>query len=47
VSHVIKFNGRTIPCSSRRWRLNSVLWLALPQLVRRVILGVLWRLGIK
>lgn len=47
VSHVIKFNGRTIPCSSRRWRLNSALWLALPQLARRAILGILWRVGIK
>jgi hypothetical protein len=47
VSHVIKFNGCTIPCSSRRWRLNSALWLAIPQLARRAILGILWRVGIK
>ena len=47
VSHIIKRNGRSIACNSHRWHLNSTLWLTLPQLARRIILGILWRLGIK
>ena len=47
VRDVISYSGRTISCDSRRWRVGSTLWLALPQLVRRIILGVLARIGIK
>lgn len=47
ITDVISYRGRSTACSSRRWRVASTLWLALPQFVRRVILGILWRLGIK
>lgn len=47
VSDIIYFNGKSISCQSRQWRCISRLWVSLPQLVRRVILGILWRLGIK
>ena len=47
VTDVITLKGRCTACSSRRWQIASALWLALPQLIRRVILGVLWRVGIK
>lgn len=47
VSDIIYFNGKSISCQSRQWRCISWLWVSLPQLVRRVILGILWRLGIK
>ena len=47
VTDVISYRGRSTSCSSRRWRLASALWLSLPQLLRRIILGVLVRIGIK
>ena len=47
ISDVIGFNGRSISCQSRHWRCVSWLWVSLPQLVRRAILGILWRIGIK
>ena len=37
-------SGREITCASRSWRWRSRLWLCLPPLVRRVILGVARRL---
>lgn len=47
ISDVISFNGRTISCHSRLWRCASWIWVSLPQLLRRAILGVLWRVGLK
>ncbi len=47
VTDVINYRGGSTSCNSRRWRFASALWLALPQLVRRIILGVLARIGIK
>lgn len=37
-------SGRRIECTSRRWRWQSAFWLALPAIVRRVILGIRRRL---
>lgn len=47
VTDVINYRGGSISCASPRWRRRSGLWLALPQLLRRIILGILWRLNIK
>ena len=47
VTDVINFNGGATSCASLRWRALSALWLALPQLIRRLILSVLFRLGFK
>ena len=47
ISDVISFNGRTISCHSRLWSCASWIWVSLPQLLRRAILGVLWRVGLK
>lgn len=47
VVEVIGYGGASISCNSCVWRAVSWLWVSLPQFVRRVILGVLWRLGIK
>ena len=47
VTDVISHRGKSTSCNSRRWRVASALWLALPQLARRIILGVLFRLGFK
>lgn len=44
---VIRPQGRIVRTFSRRWRRQSRCWLALPQGVRRFILRVLWRIGIK
>lgn len=44
---VIRPSGRIVRTSSRRWRRQSRCWLALPQGVRRLVLRVLWRLGIR
>lgn len=44
---VIRPQGRIVRTSSRRWQRQSRCWSALPQGVRRFILRVLWRLGIK
>ena len=40
-------SGRVVGCDSKRWRWQSALWCALPALMRRIILGVLWRMGIR
>lgn len=42
---VIRPSGRVVGCRSRRWRWQSRCWLVLPQIVRRVILSAMWRLG--
>ena len=47
LTDIINYRGRSTACSSRRWRWASALWLSLPQLLRRIILGVLARLGFK
>ena len=47
ISDIIKLSGRTLSCSSLRWRCISWIWVSLPQLARRAILGILWRVGIK
>lgn len=47
VSNVIGYGGRAVACSSRRWQLGSKAWLFLHPFMRRIILGVLWRLGYK
>lgn len=44
---VIRPQGRIVRTSSRRWRRQSRCWHALPKGVRRFILRVLWRIGIK
>ena len=44
---VIRPQGRIVRTTSCRWRRQSRCWLALPQGVRRFILRVLWRIGIK
>lgn len=41
---VLRPSDRIVECASIRWRLQSAVWLALPQIVRRGILGVLRRL---
>ena len=40
----VRPSDRIVECASIRWRLQSAVWLALPQIVRRGILGVLRRL---
>lgn len=42
---VIRPDGRTVACDSPEWRRRSRRWLALPPLVRRYVLAVLFRLG--
>lgn len=44
IRQVIRPNGDVIECSSRKWRLQSTCWLALPQIVRRYLLAVAARL---
>ena len=39
--------GRIVRTSSRRWKRRSRRWLALPRGVRRFVLRVMWRLGIR
>lgn len=41
---VLRPNDAVVGCETLRWRVPSALWLAMPQIVRRVILGVLRRL---
>ena len=41
---VIRPSGRRVNFDSQRWRTLSTAWLVLPQIVRRVILGVLRRI---
>lgn len=38
-------SGRIVRCASRGWRLRSRCWTALPALLRRLVLGILRRLG--
>ena len=40
VTAIIRPSGRTISLDSHRWRVYSSIWLTLPQIVRRYILGV-------
>lgn len=40
-------SGRIIDCHSRRWRWQSAVWCSLPPIVRRITLGILWRLGVR
>lgn len=47
VTDVVSYKGRSISCNSRLWRCASRIWVSLPQLLRRAILGVLWRVGLK
>ncbi len=47
VTDIINFKGRRISCNSYMWHCVSSIWTTLPQLLRRIILGVLWRCGIK
>lgn len=47
MSLLITKRGRVIGCDTRLWRTASALWVALPRIVRRCILGVLWRVGVK
>ncbi|MEG2612034.1 MAG: S24/S26 family peptidase [Alistipes sp.] len=44
---IIRPNGRKIDCQSTSWQLRSRCWLALPALMRRYILALLFRLGYK
>lgn len=44
---IVTRRGKVIGSDTRLWRTASAIWTALPQLVRRCILGVLWRLGIR
>ena len=37
---IIRPSGRIIRLDSRRWRVYSAIWLALPKIVRRFILGL-------
>lgn len=39
-------DGRRVECTGREWRRYSRLWMALPMLLRRVILGVKRRLNL-
>lgn len=47
MTSVIRPSGRIVLTASRRWRRQSRCWLTLPAGVRRFILRVLWRLGIR
>ena len=38
--------GRRVECKDREWQRYSRLWMALPMIVRRVVLGVMRRLKI-
>lgn len=44
---VVRPSGRVIDCRSRRWRWQSCCWLALPAIIRRFILLLLWRSGVR
>lgn len=43
---IIRPSGRVIDCHSVRWRIQSRLWLSLPEGFRRQLLRVLWHLRI-
>lgn len=40
VTTIIRPSGRAISLDSLRWKIYSTLWLALPKIVRRFILGL-------
>ena len=40
VTAIIRPSGRVISLDNRRWKIYSTLWLALPKIVRRFILGL-------
>lgn len=42
---VIRPDGREIACDSPQWRRMSHAWLMWPSMVRRIVLGLLFRLG--
>lgn len=44
---IIGHNGREVPHDSLRWRWGSALWTSLHPFVRRCILALLWRMGIR
>lgn len=39
-------SGKVVHCDSRAWHLQSQLWLLLPAIVRRILLGAMRHLGI-
>ena len=43
---VVRPSGRIVDCASRRWRIQSRLWLAVPEWVRRQLLRIMWHLRI-
>ncbi|MBP3483123.1 MAG: S24/S26 family peptidase [Alistipes sp.] len=47
VNGIIRPDGNVIRCTSSRWRTASAIWVAMPQFIRRCILGILWRSGIR
>lgn len=47
MTSITRRSGRTVDVASHRWRLQSRIWLALPPILRRIILRVLFALGIK
>jgi len=47
VRRIVSPGGKVTECASSRWQRRSRWWLALPPLVRRYMLAVLARLGIK
>lgn len=44
VTTIIRPSGYTISLDSRRWKIYSKIWLALPAIIRRYILGLARRL---
>ena len=42
----VRPSGRIVECDSRRWRIQSRLWLAIPEWVRRQLLRIMWHLRI-
>lgn len=44
VRAVVRRDGTTVACDSRRWRFASAAWLALPAILRRYMLGAMRRL---
>ena len=45
LARVRRPSGRVIDCKSRAWKRRSKMWLALPPMVRRIILGLARRLS--
>lgn len=44
---VVRPSGRSLSCDGWCWQLQSRAWLALPALLRRYTLALLWRFGIR